>query len=101
MQFKPMNRHLLIELLSEEPEPSEQDDLGIVLPETYKPKQEQYAAVRLLACANDCNSVGDLRKDATLLVEASMINEIQFKDEVYQVILENYVIGGIRDQLIL
>ena len=93
MQFKPMNRHLLIELLSEEPEPSEQDDLGIVLPETYKPKQEQYAAVRLLACAH----VGDLRKDATLLVEASMINEIQFKDEVYQVILENYVIGGIRD----
>ena len=98
MQFKPINRHILIEFLSEEAETSEeQDDLGIVLPETYKPKQEQYAAVRLLACASDCNSVGDLIEDATLLVEASMINEIQFKGESYQVILENYVIGRIRD----
>ena len=101
MQFKPMNRHLLIEFLNEETEASEQDDLGIVLPETYKPKQEHYAAVRLLACANDCNSVGDLKKNATLLVESSMINEIRFKDETYQIILENYVIGRIRNQLIL
>jgi co-chaperonin GroES (HSP10) len=96
MQFKPMNRHLLIEFLNEELDPPEEGDLGIVLPETYKPKQEQYIAVRLLACANDCNNVGDLGNDATLLVEASMINEIQFKDETYQVILENYVIGKIR-----
>ena len=97
MQFRPMNRHLLIEFLSEEAEPPEQDDLGIVLPETYKPKQEQYAAVRLIANASDCNSVGDLCKDSVLLVEASMINEIQFKGEIYQIILENYVIGRIKD----
>jgi len=96
MQFKPMNRHLLIEFLDEEASPPEEDDLGIVLPETYKPKQEQYVAVRLLACASDCNNVGDLSSDATLLVEASMISEIQFKGEAYQVILENYVIGKIR-----
>ena len=96
MQFKPMNRHLLIEHLEEE-EVAEENDLGIVLPETYKPKQEQYVAVRLLSYASDCNSIGDLDNSAILLVEASMISELQFKDEAYKVILENYVVGKIRN----
>jgi|TARA_R110000765_G_scaffold121261_6_gene217374 co-chaperonin GroES (HSP10) len=96
MQFKPMNRHLLIEFL-DEPEEAEENDLGIVLPETYKPKQEQYISVRLLGFASDCNSLGDLVENSTFLVEASMINELKFKDNTYQVILENYVLGKIRD----
>ena len=98
MQFKPMNRHLLIEFL-DGPAETEENDLGIVLPETYKPKQEQYIPVRLLGYANDCNNIGDLNQHSTLLVDASMINELRFKDETYQVILENYVIGKIRNQL--
>ena len=89
------SRHLLIEFLDEQDE-SEDNDLGIILPETYKPKQEQYVPVRLLGFANDCNNIGDLNEHSTLLVDASMINELQFKDKTYQVILENYVIGKIR-----
>ena len=100
MQFKPMNRHLLIESLDEQEE-VEENDLGIVLPETYKRQQEQYIPVRLLGFANDCNSLGDLVENSIFLVEASMINELKFKDNTYQVILENYVLGKIRNQLIL
>ena len=96
MQFKPMNRHLLIESLDEQEE-IEENDLGIVLPETYKRKQEQYIPVRLLGFASDCNSLGDLVENSIFLVEASMINELKFKDNTYQVILENYVLGKIRD----
>ena len=96
MQFKPMNRHLLIESLDEQEE-VEENDLGIVLPETYKRKQEQYIPVRLLGFANDCNSLGDLVENSIFLVEASMINELKFNDNTYQVILENYVLGKIRD----
>ena len=96
MRFKPMNRHLLVETLDKDAE-DEAGEYGIVLPDSYKPKQEAYVPVRLIGFANDCNSVGDLVENSIFLVEASMINELKFDNETFEVILENYVLGKIAN----
>jgi len=91
-----MNRHLLVETLDKDAE-DEESEYGIVLPDSYKPKQETHIPVRLMGFANDCNNVGDLIENSIFLVEASMINELKFDNETFKVILENYVLGKITN----
>tara|TARA_R100000008_G_C3528655_1_gene138023 strand:- start:163 stop:447 length:285 start_codon:yes stop_codon:yes gene_type:complete len=90
MRLKPMNRHLLIELIEHE---EQETDLGILLPENYKPTLDHHAAVRLLDTASDCNQIGNLVVGSTFIVNRSMIEEVSFNGKKYHVILENHIIG--------
>ena len=78
--FKPVNRHILIEV------PSKHESQGeslIVLPEDYSAPEESHAEdVRF-----------DVPQCSQLVVDRSMIEEITVEGTIYNVILDNYVVG--------
>ena len=84
--FKPVNRHLLIEM------PAENDTESLViLPDSYQPKNNTHAVVSVIAAAQD--SKYQLPKHAQIVVDRSMIEEICVGHTIYNVILENYILG--------
>ncbi len=85
--FEPVNRHLLIRQLDKQ---SKEESL-IVLPEDYKPEEERYIMVEVLAVSQDTRfkvSAGD-----KLIIDRSMVEQIKIDGTNYDVVLDNYVIG--------
>ena len=89
--FSPVNRYILIDI----PTRADSDiESLIVLPEDYKPEEERFIEVSAVASAADVRfSVPHL---ASLVVDRSMIEEISIGGTIYNVILDNYVVGMIE-----
>jgi co-chaperonin GroES (HSP10) len=97
--LRPVNRHLLIvpHIVKEE------DESGILLPEDYKPKEDEYIAATVVDVASDCGphflnlrrGAFDNRRD--IIIDRSMIEEVKYKDKTFFLILENYVVGMLRE----
>ncbi len=90
MDFVPINRHLLVE-----PVLQTEEEAKILLPEDYKPK-DPFAVVKLLKASSEANSGKNsyhFEVGKKLVVNANMLEEIKVQNEVFHVILENYVIG--------
>ena len=88
--FNPVNRYILNEM------PAKQGDAEslIVLPEDYKPEEEKFVEVLATAVADDVRfSMPHLAK---IVVDRSMIEEISIGGSIYNVILDNYVVGMIE-----
>ena len=85
--FKPVNRHILIDL---DQRTDEQKSL-IVLPEDYQPEQQKHSVVRVLEKSDDVKF--DLIVGSKIVVDSSMIEEIVINNTIYNIILENYVVG--------
>ena len=85
--FKPVNRHILIDL---DQRTDEQKSL-IMLPEDYKPEQQKHSGVQVLNKSDDVKF--DLVVGSKIVVDSSMIEEIVINNTTYNVILENYVVG--------
>ena len=85
--FKPVNRHILVEMANgeETPEPL------IVLPEDFKPALEKYAVVKVLNFADDIRF--ELKSAPHIVVDQSMIEEIVVNKTTYNVVQDNYVVG--------
>ena len=89
--LKPLNRHILIDIQKvgeEKPEPL------IVLPEDYRPEKQRYIEVSVLDSAEDVRM--PLATGDKLVVDRSMIEEIVLGPTIYNVILDNYVMGIIK-----
>ena len=89
--LKPLNRHILIDIQKvgeEKPEPL------IVLPEDYRPEKQRYIEVSVLDSAEDVRM--PLTTGDKLVVDRSMIEEIVLGPTIYNVILDNYVMGIIK-----
>tara|TARA_S200000501_G_C20233544_1_gene486820 strand:+ start:217 stop:531 length:315 start_codon:yes stop_codon:yes gene_type:complete len=92
MQFKPFNRHLVVDLIEEE---TKKDDSLIVLPTDYEKPQAPYAKAIVIEVASD-SRLGDwLQPLDTILVERRMLHKIEIDDSTFYLILENYVYGRI------
>ncbi len=85
--FKPVNRHILVDL---DQRTDEQKSL-IVLPEDYQPEQQRHSVVRVLEKSDDVKF--DLLVGSKIVVDSSMIEEIVINNTTYNIILENYVVG--------
>jgi co-chaperonin GroES (HSP10) len=85
--FNPVNRHISINL---EPERDSPESL-IVLPDDYQPEPENYIAVEAIKAAADVRF--KVPEGTKLVVDRSMIEEISIGGTIYNVILDNYVIG--------
>ena len=85
--FKPVNRHILIELANGEEAPAPL----IVLPEDFKPIMEKYAVVKVVNFADDIRF--ELKNTPRIVVDQSMIEEIVVNKTTYNVIQDNYVVG--------
>ena len=95
--LKPVNRHLLIVPHVKKNETS----TGVILPEDYKPEQDQYIEASVIDIAADCDKqfrhlrYGNLDNNR-IVVDKSMIQEVTLKDKTHFMILENYVVGVYR-----
>lgn len=95
--FKPFSRYLLVEMPQKDAEKTTVG--GIYLPDDYKPKEQPYVAVKVLAYANDVRFKEELdaitteSEDTTVLVDRSMIEEIVHDNRHYTLVLDNYVKG--------
>lgn len=85
--FKPVNRHILIDL---DQRTDEQKSL-IVLPEDYQPEQQKHSVVRVLEKSDDVKF--NITVGSKIVVDSSMIEEIVINNTTYNIILENYVVG--------
>ena len=89
--FNPVNRYILIDVPTSWDPPAES---LIVLPDDYKPEEERFIEVRAQGSAPDVRfKVPDA---ARLVVDRSMIEEITIRGTIYNVILDNYVVGIIE-----
>ena len=85
--FSPVNRYILIKM---PPKVAERDST-ILLPEDYKPEEQQYAEVSVIKAADDVRF--DLQVDNKIIIDQSMVEQITIGNTNYDVILDNYVIG--------
>ena len=90
MKFTPVNRYIHVEMAATKPSELES---GIVLPEDFKPSEENHAVVTIKGWAEDVKFKNLLWVDHELIVDRTMVEEVTLQDEVVQVVLENYVIG--------
>ena len=88
--FQPVNRYIQIEI---EKSTDSAASAGIVLPEDYAPKKERHVMARVINWATDVRFVDRLGANNRLLIDQSMIEEIQINNKKITVILDNYVVG--------
>tara|TARA_R110002110_G_scaffold230526_1_gene446325 strand:- start:908 stop:1168 length:261 start_codon:yes stop_codon:yes gene_type:complete len=84
--MKPINRYLLIEKRKIE----EEKEL-VLLPEGYSKKKNDYEIVKVLDVAESCTS--GIKTEQNVIVQSSMVEEINTGTNLYCLILENYVVG--------
>ena len=92
MNFTPVNRHILVRPCTQE---QRQDEVSILLPDDYKPSESQFATVEVVAWANNVSlplCAGD-----TAVVDRSMVQEVECCGETHQLVLENYVLGIVKN----
>jgi len=90
MKFTPVNRYIHVELPTFEPNELES---GIVLPDDFKPAEEQHTVVTIKGWAEDVKFKNLLWADHEIIVDRSMVENVKLGDETVQVVLENYVVG--------
>ncbi len=85
--FIPVNRYIVVEL------PPRREDISsdILLPEDYAPKLAAHVVGTVCEFAEDVRfplNIGD-----RVIIDRSMLEEIEVDNETYSVVLDNYVIG--------
>ena len=96
ISFRPVNRHIIIEMV-EAPQP--EVDSGILLPEDYAVTEERYGIAKVLGRAADVSFASKLVHGREIIVDRSMVEEVQIKEHKFQIVLENYVLGIIDEEL--
>jgi len=88
--LKPVNRHLQIEV---PPPPGPTTASGIVLPDDFKPTEEKHVIVEVVSWAPDVRFKEELHIGAQIIVDKSMIEEINVKNQTINLVLDNYIVG--------
>lgn len=91
MQFKPCNRHLLVNPIEED----EIENTGILLPEDYKAKNP-FGVARILKKSADCAI--DVFPGEKVTYSSNMIQNITIGGKEFFLLLENYVLGIIHEK---
>ena len=86
----PVNRYIVVEI----PSQVEEEESLIVLPDDYRPTEEKFVEVIALSAALDVRF--HVEPQFRLVVDRSMIEEISVGGTIYNVILDNYVVGMIK-----
>lgn len=94
MYCKPVNRYLHIQLPDPAPTPEE---LTILLPDDFKPTEERYVVAQVINWADDVRFADHLTKDAAVLVDKSMVEEIIVNNSQLNMVQDNYIIALLAD----
>jgi co-chaperonin GroES (HSP10) len=93
--FEPLNRYTQITLAQDDPH---ETSSGILLPQDFKPVEERYVTAQVVAWAEDVRFAQFLSKGERLLIDKSMVEEVTIDGEVVHLILDNYVLGLIKEE---
>ena len=88
--FSPVNRYVHVQV-NEDTRP--ETESGILLPESFKPGEEEHGIVTVIAAANDVTLSRPLLPGTQIVVVKSMIENINLLGKNTNVILENYIVG--------
>lgn len=89
VMFYPVNRHLLVKDI-----PEDEEQNTVLLPDDYKVKNvREYKPMKVVRVAED--SKLKLDSGHIVIVEASMVKEVDYRGNTYNLILENYVYGAV------
>ena len=94
MKFKSYNRYIVIELVEDKQEESES---LIVLPTDYKKPERPYALGKVVSAASDTRLL--VEPGEIIIFEKRMLNKIEVFGKMYYLVLENYIYGGIIDEI--
>lgn len=86
--FKPVNRYVWVKFPTA---PENTTESGIVLPDDFKIKEERYAAATVVQAAPDVRF--PIENGSHVVVDKSMIEEINVNNELFTLVLDNYILG--------
>jgi len=86
MNFKPRNRHILIEV-EQEPE----EEIGVLLPDGYVREKKDYVTAMVREISADCTL--SVKKGDKIIVPNNTVLEIISKGKDICLVQENYVLG--------
>jgi hypothetical protein len=89
--MKPCNRFLLVEPINKD---QEEKESFVLVPETYK-RTSPYISAKVVDFAEDCKI--NVKKDQIIVIDNSMLQEVEINEKTNFLILENYVMGVITD----
>lgn len=84
--FTPTNRNLLLEL----PVSEQEDQKGVLLPESFQPKAE-FEVAKVVGAASDCNT--KWKQGNFIVFPSNMLVEVEVNGRTLAIIQENYVLG--------
>ena len=95
MYLQPFNRHILItpEYIERE---RKKEQSSILLPDDYTKVEGKYCSAVVHGSAPDCR-FDNLAAGSRILVDRSMIEEVQYNGQTHHLILDNYVIAQITE----
>lgn len=93
MNFYPRNRHILIEIMENQKEESRST---VLLPEGYGEKKDPYVCAIVKEVSPSCTV--SAKKGDKVVVQTSMIQEVSVDDNLYTIVLENYIYGVISSR---
>ena len=99
MELSPRNRYLVIELENKNSE-NDKEKSPVLLPDNYKTQEEQFVTAKVLSTSPKS---GDHPKSVaksgqTIVAARHMIETISVKGYEFNIVLENHVIGVLRDK---
>tara|TARA_A100001015_G_scaffold303006_1_gene391944 strand:+ start:877 stop:1158 length:282 start_codon:yes stop_codon:yes gene_type:complete len=92
--FKPLNRYVQVKLI--EPEPAK-TSAGILLPSDYEVKEERFVQATAIAWAPDVRFAEDLTQNSKMIIDKSMVEEVNSYGSVMHLVLDNYILGLIKE----
>ena len=90
MGFKPLNRYIEIEV---QPKEQPQTESGILLPDDFKVEEARHACVKVKSWDTEVRFADSLSEDSWIVVDKSMIEEVNVKGSTIKLVLDNYVLG--------
>jgi len=93
--FNPVNRYISIRLSAP---PQNMTESGIMLPADFKPKEERYITAEIISWASDVRFKENLEVGTQIVVDKTMVEEINIKNQTINVVLDNYIIGIVEKE---
>ena len=90
MSFKPVNRYIEIEV---QPKEQPQTDTGILLPSDFKVEEARHACVKVKSWDAEVRFSDSLNENSWIVVDKSMIEEVNVSGNTINLVLDNYVLG--------
>ena len=88
--FEPLNRYIQIEL--EQPSQNETAS-GVLLPEDFKPTEKRHATASVVSWSDEVRFAEKLSVGMNIVIDKSMIENVECDNSTLLLILDNYVLG--------